>query len=305
MEPNDSRFELPDFGVIAVSGEDARTFLGNLLTADVRTVSASSGVFSAWCDARGRVLATLWLLQWDEVFYMVLPQERVQAVLSGLGRYVLRSKVKLEDVTARISVTGLAGDKHRLAACLGGDMPDQPYGCSHPPDGGVCLSIPAVPAVAPGRWLHLQTLPDRPEHSTAGTDYWNWLDVRAGIPWITRLVAGEFIPQMLNLGSLGALCFTKGCYPGQEVIARLHYRGQLKRQLFLASPEPGMTTLPAPGTPLYSVGQSDSAGLVVQAAFDPAGQVNLLVVVKLEEKNQAPIHLAEPGGCLLRFEAGS
>ncbi len=296
-EMSDIRVELADFGVIAVSGADARTFLGNLLTADVRTVSETVGVFSAWCDAKGRVLATLWLVQRGEVFYLILPKERIQPVLAGLSRYLLRSKVKLEDLSPVMTVSGLSGDPARFAAASGMEWPDRIYGC-HDSARGLVWSIPSS---GQPRWLFLGDLPVMPEVQAEKPAFWHWQDVMAGIPWITDATVGEFIPQMLNLGSLGALCFTKGCYPGQEVIARLHYRGQLKRQMFLATLEAGFD-VPLPGTPLYGGGMAESLGAVVQAARDPAGTLHLLAVVKLDDKDQSPAHLGHPDGPVVRFE---
>jgi len=296
IEANDIRVELPDFGVIAVGGAEARSFLGNLLTADVRTVSGTVGVFTAWCDAKGRALATLWLVQRGDVFYLVLPAERIQSVLSGLTRYRLRSKVTLEDVSSGVAVTGLSGDPARLATALGTKWPATVYGCQDAAQ-GLVLSIPAS---GEPRGLYLGDLPAMPTVHAEKPAFWDWQDVMAGIPWITGATVGEFIPQMLNLGRLGGLCFTKGCYPGQEVIARLHYRGQLKRQMFLATLETG-SGIPLPGTPLYGEGLSESLGVVVQAAPDPAGTVKLLAVVKRDDKDRSPVHAGQPAGPLVWF----
>lgn len=296
-EISDMRVELTDLGVIAVSGADARTFLGNLLTGDVRPVSASTGLFSAWCDAKGRALATFWLVFWKDVFYLILPKERLDSVMTGMSRYRLRSKVELTHVSDTLPVTGLAGDPARLCSGLGMEPFDSLYHCQGT-DQGVFMSIPASGST---RGVYLGTLPECPGVQPAELNTWHWLDVMAGIPWITEPTVGAFIPQMLNLGSLGGLCFSKGCYPGQEVIARLHYRGQLKRQMFLATLE-ASTEVPRPGTPIYAEGLSESLGEVVQAARAPDGVVRLLAVIKLDEKDQVPAHLGDLTGPLIRFE---
>jgi folate-binding protein YgfZ len=132
-----------------------------------------------------------------------------------------------------------------------------------------------------------------------GRNAWSLLDILAGLPLLAPETIGEFIPQMLNMEALGGLCFTKGCYPGQEVIARLHYRGQLKRRLYLAYVD--SERLPIPGTALHGEGATEGAGTVVCAARHPDGQIALLAVVKIEEKNQTKIRLWDPEGPQLRF----
>lgn len=303
----DVKVELTDYGVIEVSGDDARTFLGNLLTGDVRKLSPECGLFTAWCDAKGRTLATFWLMQHREVFYLVLPGTRVEAVVTGMSRYILRSKVSMRDASSRLARIGLAGNgiAARFETMPELTLPTETHACA-PIEGGVIMAIAGHPHprwLVVGEPLATQTLTDRigSDGLPADSRHWSLLDILAGIPLIVTETAGEFIPQMLNLESLGGMCFNKGCYPGQEVIARLHFKGQLKRQLFKAH-SATCDTIPVPGTRLYGEEMSESLGEVVQAAAHPDGGVIFLAVVKLEVKDQSPVHLANPTGPLVRFE---
>lgn len=294
--------ETHGYGVIAVRGEEARVFLNNLLTGDVKAVTETQGLFTAWCDAKGRALATFWVLLWNDSFYLVLPEERVSAVIMGLGRYIFRSKVKLEEVPHSLALTGLSGKSMtaRLESIIGMTPPSEIHACL-PFQTGIVMAIAGSPNP---RWLLLGEKPRWEGIRTIPAEAWQFLDVQADIPWIVEQTAGEFIPQMLHLERLGGLCFTKGCYPGQEVIARLHYRGQLKRQMFQALVQ-APSAVPLPGTRLYGEGLSESLGNVVQAAVDPDGNIHLLAVVKLDEKDKGTVHLGDPEGPEIRFSTGA
>jgi folate-binding protein YgfZ len=135
--------------------------------------------------------------------------------------------------------------------------------------------------------------------SPVGREVWTLLDILAGLPLLMPETTGEFIPQMLNMEALGGLCFTKGCYPGQEVIARLHYRGHLKRCLYRAYVD--SDPVPPPGTALHIEGIAESVGTVVSAARHPDGGVALLAVAKIVEKAQGEVRLANAQGPALRF----
>jgi folate-binding protein YgfZ len=128
---------------------------------------------------------------------------------------------------------------------------------------------------------------------------WSLLDILSGIPLLGPATIGEFVPQMLNLEALGGLSFTKGCYPGQEVVARLHYRGQLKRRLYLAH----IVTdeVPPAGAKLYGPGTAESVGMVVSAARSGPGMVAVLAVVVIEQKALGGIRLGDAQGPVLEF----
>lgn len=296
--------DLSHFGLIEVRGEDAQKFLSNLLTGDVKLVTSEKGIFTSWCDAKGRALATLWLFMYEGSYYILLPQAILESVLSGLKRYLLRVKVSLSDASStllRIGVSG-PGAGTRMAGL---------FACEPARESGQIIRVREcalirVHGVPHPRWIvigpvaELSSLWSEFAHSfhAVGSNAWSLLDILSGLPSIFTETAGEFIPQMLDLEALGGLCFTKGCYPGQEVIARLHYRGQLKRRVYSAFVN--CESLPVPGTPLYGAGLTESVGTVVSSARYPDGSVAMQVVVKIEEKDR-PIHVANIEDHVLRF----
>ena len=301
----DAMADLSRYGLIEVRGEEAQKFLANLFTGDVRQVSPDRGLFTSWCDAKGRAQATFWLFMHGGAYYLLLPRDQVTPVLMGLKPYLLRVKAALGDASDSLLRLGLSGPSlaSRLAAQLGAPPPlnvgaARSFGdltlialADHPFPRW--LAVGGAEA-ATSLWLGLA-----PDVLPVGRDAWSLLDILAGIPLLTTETAGEFIPQMLNLEALGGLCFTKGCYPGQEVIARLHYRGQLKRRLYLAYAD--SERLPPPGATLQAEGAPESAGTVVSAARHPDGRVALLGVVKIEEKARSAIRLENAQGPILEF----
>jgi len=297
--------DLSHYGLIEVKGEDAQKFLASLFTGDVRLVSAEKGLFTAWCDAKGRAQATFWLFVHDGAFYLLLPKGLVKSVLTGLKLYLLRVKATLTDASNNLVRVGLSGPgmESRLAALFGAPPPGQ---AGDARSYGAC-TLMAITGQPHPRWLLVGSASAVAEIwqsllssvSPVGRDAWSLLDILAGIPLLVPETAGEFIPQMLNIEALGGLCFTKGCYPGQEVIARLHYRGQLKRRLYPAYV--ASDSVPPPGTALHIEGAAESVGTVVSAARRPDGTVALLGVVKIEEKTQGEVRLANAQGPGLRF----
>lgn len=275
--------ELSALSHIEVSGADARSFLGGQLTADLRQPAPAGWTLAAWCSAQGRVLALFGVVDRGEAFDLLLPAEQLAAVLKRLRMFVLRAAVTLEDASQRSVRLGLAGPgAAELLAGLGFAVPAAPLEAAHGPDASLLrlhgeraaflLVTPA--ASAPALWRRLSA-GARP----VGRDAWRLDRVLAGEPAILGATADRYLPQMLNLDALGGLSFSKGCYPGQEVIARLKYRGELKRRVFLAAcPAPP----PAPGTAIHRRGEAaEPAGEVLLSAPHPEGGCRLLAVVSL------------------------
>ena len=304
-QSGDVMADLSHFGLIAVEGPEAQKFLASLFTGEVRRVTPSLGQFTSWCDGKGRMLTTFWLFMRGETYHMLLPLDMVPSTLARLRQFLLRTKAKITDASANLVRLGLsgAGLEARLASVLGGKPPTvqgetaEFYGCS----------LVAIPGAGQPRWLAIGSAESikrlwdglLPAALPVGSAAWCLLDILAGIPFLQTATSGEFIPQMLNLEALGGLCFTKGCYPGQEVVARLQYRGQLKRRLYLAYLD--SEQVPSPGAKLYGANTSESVGTVISAALCGAGRVALLAVVVIEQKALGEIHLADLQGPKLNF----
>jgi tRNA-modifying protein YgfZ len=272
-------FSLASLQTLAVTGPDARSFLQNQLSSDLNEVTESRGQFSAWHDPKGRVLAFLRILPWPDGFLLVLQAALAESIERRMRMYVLRARVTVSGgppvfgLLARgdaatgdgVSLPSLPGDE--LAAASG--------------DRIVVLRLPGDE-----RWL-VAGEPGEPgvrsatEEAEAVTA-WELAEVAAGIPEIYPETSGQFIAQMLNLDRIGAVSFTKGCYPGQEIVARAHHLGRVKRRarLFTADGAP-----PAPGASLM-----ESGGTVLRAAARGAG---CLVLAVVGEDAPGPFTLAD------------
>ncbi len=273
-------------GVIRISGEDAATFLQNQFTSDIREVDESHSQLSAWCSPKGRVLACFRLFRREHEYYMLLPREMVGVTLERLRKYILISRVTLEDATARLTTIGIGGPAAEgLLTSLVGTPPSRPDEAFHHPE-GTLLRIPgaqpryllvaevAETATMERLWSALCS-----QARLVGSGCWRLLDIQAGLPSIYLQTAEAFLPQMINLEALGGLSFEKGCYPGQEVVARMQYLGKLKRRMYHVRTKSQFPL--APGDPICAIGDSRTIGKVVDAQTGPDGNYEMLVVLEI------------------------
>lgn len=291
--------DLSHLSLIAVGGADREAFLNGQLTNDVRRIDADRSQLSAWCSPKGRMLALFRVYRRPDTLWLELPAALRDTTMVRLRMYVLRSKVTLEhldDVFVRLGIAGPAATtalKPPLSAVpqrvndvvTSGDVL-----CVRLPGMDERFEIVAHPDQAIRLWTELQQ-----RATPVGADAWTWRDIMAGIPAVLPPTADAFIPQMTNLDLLDAVNFEKGCYTGQEIVARLHYRGRLKQRMYrfhLAA-----DALPAPGDPLYGSDQSgQSLGRVVSAAASPDGGYDLLAVTYIESVGAATLRLQRPDG---------
>ena len=257
---------LPQLGVIQAQGEDAANFLHNQLTNDVLLLPLGQARLAAFCNAKGRMQASLVLLKTTpETVLLALPLDLLAQTLKRLSMFVLRAKVKLSDVTDQWQRVGLLGPS---AQALLGDAP--PWHAVQKDGAHAVALYPAVlgeTRVARGFWL-APSGQARPEAPVLDASLWSWATVLSGVPFVTQPLFEAFVPQMLNFESVGGVNFKKGCYPGQEVVARSQFRGTLKRRLALVhSPVPLVA-----GQEVFTVADPEQpCGTVVQCAARPDG----------------------------------
>jgi tRNA-modifying protein YgfZ len=253
-------FPMPSLRALTVTGAEARSFLQNQLSSDVNEVTATRGQLSAWHDPKGRVLAFLRVLPWQDGFALVMRAELADTVEQRLRMYVLRARVTLGAGPA-VHAIGPEG-AGTASALAGGELGDEPLAAA----GKGAVSVLRMPGRA--GWLVVGEPGDAAPDAAAAAA-WELAEIEAGIPEVFAATSGQFVAQMLNLDRIGAVSFTKGCYPGQEIVARAHHLGRVKRRvrLFRAAGAP-----PAPGT-----GLKDSSGTVVRAAASGAGCLLLAV----------------------------
>lgn len=302
--------ELSHFGLIAVAGADAATFLQGQLSNDLNAVTETRSQLSAWCNAKGRVLALLRIYIHAGTYYLQLPRDQLEFMLQRLRMYVLRAQVTLTDVSATQIQLGLTGpDAEALLASTLGEAPPAASNSvvstsleqSHvsiltlPSDQPrfAVISTPAAAQALQRQWAAAATPTD--------CGLWSLLDIRAGLPTLHSTTQNLFIPQMLNLDLIGALSFTKGCYPGQEIIARTHHLGAVKRRMYYAYA--CTVAIPAPGTTLYTPHSGQAIGQVIAAAACSAEAVELLAVLPTADATNQPVYLHNLNGPLLQFLA--
>ncbi len=289
--------DLSHLGVIAFSGDERHAFLHSQLTSDVKNLGAGGSRLAGYCTPKGRLLATFLLWQSDRAIYAQLPRELRESVQKRLSMYVLRSKVVLSDASDDFLRCGLAGPAtEAMLKGIVGDAPAHDYEVVHSggismirlPGGRFQINVPVERAT--GLWNAL-----RQEATCVGAACWDWLEIRAGIPTVTVATREEFVPQMLNLDAIGAISFSKGCYPGQEIVARTHYLGKIKRRTYRAHLD--SDAVPAPGDKVFSADNNDqSSGMIVNAAPAPGGGFDVLAAIQTSSAESSAIHLGSPNG---------
>jgi tRNA-modifying protein YgfZ len=268
---------LTDFCSLRVSGRDAGSFLQAQITSDMRQVSESLAQLGGYCTPKGRLLATFLMWMADGDYLLLVPAALAGPVTTRLRRYVLRSRVQVE-LDPALALIGLLGPQagDTLKATLGA-RPGRVLAVMH--SGAVtAIQLPGETFVLAAPQTEVAGLWDRLAASAraTGVPAWEWGQIQAGIAWITAGTQELFLPQMVALDAIGGVSFDKGCYPGQEIVARTHYLGDLKRQLYLAHLE----SRAQPGDELFATGTSEPAGTVVNAAPAPRGGWDALVVLR-------------------------
>ncbi len=300
--------DLSHLGLIAVEGADAASFLQGQLSNDLNAVTEARSQLSAWCNAKGRVLALMRVSLRSTTYYLQLPRDHLESTLKRLRMYVLRSQVTLTDASDTLLQTGIAGADAPalLAHLLDISLPTEVNGVASTQLANAVVSVLALPGAQP-RFAVIADAASaqglRRQYANAATaasaDTWSLLDIRAGLPAIHSATQDMFIPQMINLDLVGGLSFTKGCYPGQEIIARTHHLGAVKRRMYYACAP--SSAPPAPGTALYSVASGNNTGHVIAAVIGPEGDTELLAVLPTADTVNQRIRLYDADGPLLHF----
>lgn len=278
------------YAVIKVSGSEAQTFLQGQFTNDIRQVTPTNAQLTAWCSPKGRILVSFYVCLRHGDYYLFLPQDCLETTLKRLKMYVLRADVQLEDVSDTVLCIGLAGESStEKLQDLQLAVPEQTLYAATLRDG---LTIIRLPTGLEARyWLIHDDVNVMQEIWTklamaakpVGRDAWELLDIMAAAPTINMALSEEFVPQMLNWQALGGLNFKKGCYTGQEVVARMKYLGSLKRRMYLAKLD--VDNMPKIGEKLLANG--NNAGQIVNIQPHPDGGYILLAVLKIALEKEA------------------
>jgi folate-binding protein YgfZ len=298
---------LADWGIVSATGADAVGFLQGQTTNDIAGQPADEVRLNAYCTPKGRVLAAgpLWR-DGDARLRFAVSRPLAAPLRKRLAMYVLRAKASIDDDSDRFAILGLAGEAARAALGeLGIDAPGPMRlaraAVARPAeDQAACLAIgmPEVAGFGPRWWLvvpleHLSDVWQRLAARLAPrpSAWWRASEVLSGMPRVVAATSEAFVPQSLNWELIGGVSFRKGCYPGQEVVARLHYRGKPKRRTFIGriaasgdAPAPGADLLDTDGRP---------AGLVISSAPAPDGGILLLHEAQIDAAQQGALLTAD------------
>ncbi len=320
--------DISHMGLIAVHGADAATFLQGQLTNDIREVSATEtgthprqrSQISAYCSPKGRMLACMRIFMRNDTYYLSLPRDILDATLQRLRLFVLRAKITLSDASDTLIYAGYAGKDATRVLCSALDTAPSninahPNAVSHING----LTVLCLPGSTPrfgiiGDVTAMQALWNtlRVSAQPVGAGAWDLLDIRAGIPTVYTATRDTFVPQMANLDAIGGISFKKGCYTGQEIVARMHYLGTLKRRMMLAKIA-AAPSAPQPGDALYTSGADDarrmpgatnlqSIGNIVTAQPTARhGEYEVLAVADIKSAENHLVHWHSNTGPVLTF----
>lgn len=302
MSENTFIAPLSHLGLIAVEGDDASSFLHNQLTNDVLGLTDSTARLAGYCSPKGRLLASLQVWQSEGRILLMLPREILPTIQKRLQMFVMRAKVKLADISDSYGIIGLVNPDASLLASYFPDLPTEDYAMRQSV-AGTLIRQPDASGMTRYLWVSsleqaqsvLASVPP------AEARLWRWSEIQAGIPQITLATQEQFVPQMINFEIIGGVNFRKGCYPGQEIVARSQYLGKFKRRMMLATIDAPNANDAAAGAEVFS--DNDAAqpcGMLVNAEKGPDGVIACLVEIKLEAMGQ-PVHLGAADGPLLTF----
>ena len=281
----DGLVSLDSFGVIRVEGADSASFLQGQLTQDFALLGPDQARLAAYCSAQGRMQASfIGFKHGPHEVLLLCSRDLLAATLKRLSMFVLRAKVSLSDASAEFRICGLAGAA--LARVAG---PVRPPWSRLDGDGASVVFLYPACGVARALWIAPAALP-LPLAAALDPMLWRWAEVRAGVASVTAPTAMAYVPQMLNYESVGGVNFKKGCYPGQEVVARSQFRGTLKRRAYIVHAGNAL----AAADELFSANDSSQpCGTVVQAAAAPGGGFDAIASLQVTAAQAGGLRLAD------------
>ena len=289
---NTGCLRLDELGLIRATGIEARSFLQSQLTNDAKLLTPTQGQLSGYCNPKGRLLAVFTVLQLGtDDFALALPLTLLAPTLKRLKMFVMRSKLTLTDASTELPTLGVIGEN--TLAALGFALPTADYGVVEH-DGCWLLRRPGpVPHFElRGSAERLTALQQSLNLPTASTNDWALAELLAGIPQVTAETTEHFVPQTIDLDSAGGVSFTKGCYPGQEIVARVHYLGRVKQRLHLAQ----CAATASPGTSVFAAQGSGQAVGEVMASAAVANGHYLSIALQIDHGNSTDLLLGAVDG---------
>lgn len=293
-----SSIDLIDLGLIRISGKDAKQFLQGQLTCDVEEINPKQSRLGAHCDIKGRVIASFRLFFYQNDYYFLLPRKMLPFLLASLQKYAVFSKVTLTDVSEDWQKIGLYGpsikdllNEQKLYSAKENEVAEFDHKLSLSILGSTPRCILLAPPSEPIRFIDTK-------FEQQSIDHWHLLDIISGIPTIYPETSGQFTPHQLNFPEIGGVSFNKGCYIGQEIIARTHYLGKSKSRLYRVSFQ--VNKPPLPGTALFDNDQKTEKGTLILCAKEQDNHYQALVCLQTQAISHS-IRLGSLEGPVLDF----
>jgi len=287
--------DVAELGLILVTGEDAQSFLQNQFSSDINDIDENHFQLSSYSTPKGRMLAVFRILRIDNGYILILPVTMVAATLERLAMFVIQARVSLADASAHFTRFAVQTDRTEITSSE--ILPTDKNGVKQS-DSLIALNLGQLDNQH--RFLLLTLSVDEAisiwqdfsaHLQPVSFDSWRLSEIKAGIPIIYPQTNEEFVAQMTNLNLLGGVNFKKGCYPGQEIVARMQYLGKLKRRMFLARLETDIC--PEPGDDLVGATAevADGSGKIIDAVIDQAGRCYCLFVAQIKKAESNGLHL--------------
>jgi len=305
-EPNCAVVDLSHLGLITVSGPEATDFLQGQLSNDLRELTETHTQFNSHCSPKGRMLANFRMLRLDERLFLLLPRVQMETLLKRLRMFLLRAKATIDDASDALVCFGIVGScadeslRHAF-----GSLPNDANAMVRAGDTAlirVADPNPRYLLIGPAESARAAWEAARAAGAElANADLWALQDIRAGLPTVLPETSDSFVPQMANMHLIDGVSFHKGCYTGQEVVARMQYLGKLKRRMYLAQARlDADAEPPAPGTVLSSADSTSeqAPGRVVDARRGSSGDCEMLVVAEISAAEAGELRLGEDGPVL-------
>jgi len=280
-----------------VEGEDATTFLQGQFSNDINAVTSSAGQISSYCTPKGRMLAIFYICKRDDCYFLVTSNDIAADVMKRLQMYVMRSKVSIKLMDDAL-LMGVCGVNHaEILQALQLSPTDSHYQVSAN-ESFLAMNIPSVNP----RYLIIGDQSSAEQLQKLNSDnlkvysesYWQWLDIMAGLPSVTNKVQEAFVPQMANMELIDGVSFSKGCYPGQEIVARLHYLGNANRRMFRVSVEQNEPI--SIGDDIYTQGSDQPIGKFVSVIKENGNNFTGLAVLRIEAANKNQLAIGSASG---------
>ena len=297
--------DLSHLNLVGIAGEDAESFLQGQVTNDVRDLTDDHFQISACCTPKGRMFANFIAFRYGGKIVLQLPRDTQQILLKRLPMFILMSKVKLSDASDDLVCIGLLGESvpallqqhfNQVPEKIWSAFQQDGFTLLRHPGETPRIAVAGEPAAMIDLWRKLT-----PSATPCDSNRWLLANIRAGIPTVYGSTSESFIPQMANMQLIQGVSFTKGCYTGQEVVARTKYLGKIKRRMYLARIDG--SHCPLPGETLFSAGSQSGqgAGRVVDAQRSPDGGCELLAVIEIASHDEDDVHIGSVDGEKLRF----